>query len=368
MLLCDGCDRGFHMHCLDPPLTAPPLAAWYCPACLAEQVSSWAVGLLSGLMGSAIAGPCHCWAGNCTLCMLAFHRSACHSMLLRCRWHSHLLFHPSPLPALRLHTDVRDVRAGGGGQAWAAEAPGQRPHLLCNLRRAVPRRLHAGTWQGKVVVFKQVAGWAGGSIWCCAAAMQSFGPACLPTRLPACLPGRFAHLPAHLPAWAVCPPFRHLPGCPAGAGGRRAALHAVPGGPAGKRAHWLLCCFLCCVLADHCLCCTEQLRQQRAVPLHSLPPPAGEHFGLPVQFGAFYQLGMKSGSWVPLLLLCRMWRASWAAARPRAARPHPSTTASSRARVTGGCLIRPLRTLNCVELFCWRQVADAGWEGRSPLR
>jgi hypothetical protein len=38
MLLCDGCDRGFHMFCLDPPLDQPPAAFWYCPACLPQQV------------------------------------------------------------------------------------------------------------------------------------------------------------------------------------------------------------------------------------------------------------------------------------------------------------------------------------------
>ena len=38
MLLCDGCDLGFHTFCLDPPLSAAPLASWYCPHCLPEQV------------------------------------------------------------------------------------------------------------------------------------------------------------------------------------------------------------------------------------------------------------------------------------------------------------------------------------------
>lgn len=47
MLLCDGCDRGFHMHCLDPPLTAAPLAAWYCPTCLTEQVRALRMGQLA---------------------------------------------------------------------------------------------------------------------------------------------------------------------------------------------------------------------------------------------------------------------------------------------------------------------------------
>ncbi|KAF5332034.1 hypothetical protein D9758_014588 [Tetrapyrgos nigripes] len=34
MLLCDGCDLGFHMFCLDPPLTSVPADEWYCHPCL----------------------------------------------------------------------------------------------------------------------------------------------------------------------------------------------------------------------------------------------------------------------------------------------------------------------------------------------
>ncbi|KAL4247157.1 [histone H3]-trimethyl-L-lysine(4) demethylase [Abortiporus biennis] len=34
MLLCDGCDCGFHMFCLDPPLTTIPKGEWYCHICL----------------------------------------------------------------------------------------------------------------------------------------------------------------------------------------------------------------------------------------------------------------------------------------------------------------------------------------------
>ncbi|CRL04122.1 CLUMA_CG017234, isoform A [Clunio marinus] len=33
MLLCDGCDKGFHMDCLDPPLLEIPLGNWYCNEC-----------------------------------------------------------------------------------------------------------------------------------------------------------------------------------------------------------------------------------------------------------------------------------------------------------------------------------------------
>lgn len=34
MLLCDDCNRGYHMFCLDPPLTTVPKSQWYCPPCL----------------------------------------------------------------------------------------------------------------------------------------------------------------------------------------------------------------------------------------------------------------------------------------------------------------------------------------------
>ncbi|KAJ2950846.1 hypothetical protein O0L34_g5202 [Tuta absoluta] len=33
MLLCDGCDLGFHMQCLNPPLTEVPPDQWLCPNC-----------------------------------------------------------------------------------------------------------------------------------------------------------------------------------------------------------------------------------------------------------------------------------------------------------------------------------------------
>lgn len=36
MLLCDGCDCGFHMFCLDPPLETIPKDQWFCYTCLAK--------------------------------------------------------------------------------------------------------------------------------------------------------------------------------------------------------------------------------------------------------------------------------------------------------------------------------------------
>ncbi|XP_019895992.2 PHD and RING finger domain-containing protein 1 isoform X2 [Esox lucius] len=36
LLLCDGCDAGYHMECLTPPLDAVPVEEWFCPECLAN--------------------------------------------------------------------------------------------------------------------------------------------------------------------------------------------------------------------------------------------------------------------------------------------------------------------------------------------
>ncbi|XP_077143907.1 PHD and RING finger domain-containing protein 1 isoform X2 [Ranitomeya variabilis] len=33
LLLCDGCDAGYHMECLRPPLNAIPVDEWFCPEC-----------------------------------------------------------------------------------------------------------------------------------------------------------------------------------------------------------------------------------------------------------------------------------------------------------------------------------------------
>lgn len=36
MLLCDGCDDGYHCECLTPPLQNIPNGVWYCPNCVAD--------------------------------------------------------------------------------------------------------------------------------------------------------------------------------------------------------------------------------------------------------------------------------------------------------------------------------------------
>uniref|UniRef100_A0A3P8ZJD0 D4, zinc and double PHD fingers family 2, like n=1 Tax=Esox lucius TaxID=8010 RepID=A0A3P8ZJD0_ESOLU len=34
LLFCDDCDRGYHMYCLNPPMTEPPEGSWSCHLCL----------------------------------------------------------------------------------------------------------------------------------------------------------------------------------------------------------------------------------------------------------------------------------------------------------------------------------------------
>ena len=45
ILLCDGCDRGFHTFCLDPPLAAVPTnEEWFCTPCVLSQGESYGFG------------------------------------------------------------------------------------------------------------------------------------------------------------------------------------------------------------------------------------------------------------------------------------------------------------------------------------
>ena len=37
MLECDGCQKGHHMQCLTPPLTAIPDDDWFCPKCTSKE-------------------------------------------------------------------------------------------------------------------------------------------------------------------------------------------------------------------------------------------------------------------------------------------------------------------------------------------
>lgn len=50
MLLCDGCDLGFHMRCLDPPLSAVLAGTWHCANCVGNNGKDGA--LLHGMIGA----------------------------------------------------------------------------------------------------------------------------------------------------------------------------------------------------------------------------------------------------------------------------------------------------------------------------
>ena len=51
MLLCDTCDRGWHLFCLNPPLSKIPDGEWSCPKCVSKtakkQMDSDAKGWMS---------------------------------------------------------------------------------------------------------------------------------------------------------------------------------------------------------------------------------------------------------------------------------------------------------------------------------
>ncbi|XP_048339784.1 PHD and RING finger domain-containing protein 1 isoform X2 [Sphaerodactylus townsendi] len=40
LLLCDGCDAGYHMECLNPPLSEVPVDEWFCPPCAPANMAS----------------------------------------------------------------------------------------------------------------------------------------------------------------------------------------------------------------------------------------------------------------------------------------------------------------------------------------
>jgi [histone H3]-lysine27 N-methyltransferase len=33
LVLCDGCDKGFHIYCLRPIVVRVPTGSWFCPEC-----------------------------------------------------------------------------------------------------------------------------------------------------------------------------------------------------------------------------------------------------------------------------------------------------------------------------------------------
>ncbi|VDM20756.1 unnamed protein product [Hydatigera taeniaeformis] len=57
MLFCDDCDRGYHMFCLNPPLSQPPEGPWSCCLCL-ERFKEEAAANDIRIIGVASSGGC----------------------------------------------------------------------------------------------------------------------------------------------------------------------------------------------------------------------------------------------------------------------------------------------------------------------
>lgn len=54
MLLCDKCNRGYHLTCLVPPMAAIPPGEWFCQACEAKRASRKGKGTVGiGQKGAA---------------------------------------------------------------------------------------------------------------------------------------------------------------------------------------------------------------------------------------------------------------------------------------------------------------------------
>ena len=54
MLLCDKCNRGYHLNCLVPPMASIPPGEWFCQKCEAKRVGSKGKGTVGiGQKGAA---------------------------------------------------------------------------------------------------------------------------------------------------------------------------------------------------------------------------------------------------------------------------------------------------------------------------
>ena len=57
LLLCDGCNKGFHCYCLDPPLYEVPLREWFCESCNESESQEMVIMLMSSEPGPSSAPP-----------------------------------------------------------------------------------------------------------------------------------------------------------------------------------------------------------------------------------------------------------------------------------------------------------------------
>lgn len=87
LMLCDGCDRGYHTYCLAPPLSAVPEGQWFCTGCKPTRQTSTQTDL------SALEGVCVCVCVRCVrvcVCVVCariqfsvFHLHVAHTCFLR---------------------------------------------------------------------------------------------------------------------------------------------------------------------------------------------------------------------------------------------------------------------------------------------
>lgn len=49
MLLCDGCDSGYHLDCLRPPLETVPIEQWFCAECVHTNAQNISGEVCTGL-------------------------------------------------------------------------------------------------------------------------------------------------------------------------------------------------------------------------------------------------------------------------------------------------------------------------------
>ena len=48
MLLCDGCDQGYHLYCLRPKMDSIPKGRWFCKECSSKKDTKWRASLQPG--------------------------------------------------------------------------------------------------------------------------------------------------------------------------------------------------------------------------------------------------------------------------------------------------------------------------------
>ena len=65
LLLCDGCDKGYHTYCFKPPITKIPEGDWYCYECINKATGEKHCLVCGGQGGDNMI--------NCTSCPRAYH-------------------------------------------------------------------------------------------------------------------------------------------------------------------------------------------------------------------------------------------------------------------------------------------------------